>query len=280
MIADLAAQIAGEDAEVMSLMQPGIDPHLYQPTRDDLAALLVADVVLYNGLKLEGRMTDALEQARTGDRVVVAVAETIPDARLLRLDEPETAVDGSEKLQDPHAWMSPQVWRETVPAIVDALSEADPDNAAAYAQRGDTLLDAIGSLHDEIVSELMDVPEDRRVLVTAHDAFGYFGRDYGFEVLGIQGISTQSEAGVRDIERLVDTLVQRQIPAVFVESTVNQRNINALIAGAAARGHEVRIGGELFSDAMGPADTPEGTYLGMLRHNARTIAEALGNATP
>ncbi|MEM8781308.1 MAG: zinc ABC transporter substrate-binding protein [Planctomycetota bacterium] len=276
MIADLAERIAGEHATVDVLMQPGIDPHLYQPTRDDLAALLNADLVLYNGLKLEGRMTDALKNARGAGRAVVPVAESIPEDALLRLEEAELAVDGTEKLFDPHAWMDPSVWAQTVPVIRDALVEIDPDNAGAYTAAAEELQNELLELHAYAQRVLDTVPKSQRVLVTAHDAFGYFGRQYGFEVLGIQGISTQSEAGVRDIERLVAVLVERGVPAVFVESTVSERNVNALIAGAQARDHAVSVGGELFSDAMGPDGTPEGTYVGMLRHNVDTIAAALG----
>ena len=279
MIADLGQRIAGEHAEVEALMQPGIDPHLYAPTRDDLAKLLAAELVLYNGLKLEGRMSEALRNAATAERKVVPVSEVIDPALLLRLDEAETLKDGSEKLYDPHVWMDPSAWAAVVPVICDALIAVDPDHAQTYERNAAALEEEMLELHAYAQRTLDTVPEAQRVLVTAHDAFGYFGRQYGFEVLGIQGISTQSEAGVRDIERLVDVLAERKVPAVFVESTVSERNINALIAGAKARGHDVRIGGELFSDAMGPAGTPEGTYVGMLRHNIDTITEALGGTT-
>jgi manganese/zinc/iron transport system substrate-binding protein len=273
MIGDIVERVAGDRGAVVVLMGAGVDPHLYQPTRDDMAALLAADVVFYNGLLLEGRMTDALVRAASADRRVHPVTDLIDPAYLV---QPE-AMEGKD---DPHVWMDPRAWGGAVQAVRDRLIERDRGGEAAYTANARALLAEIEALDAYCELVLHSVPEAQRVLVTAHDAFGYFGRRYGYEVLGIQGLSTESEAGVRDIERLVDVLVERKIAAVFVESTVSDRNVRALIAGARARGHEVAIGGELYSDAMGPSGAYEGTYVGMIDHNATTIARALGGTAP
>ena len=273
MVADVVRAVAGDRAEVTGLMGSGIDPHLYKPTRADVQHLMRADVVFYNGLLLEGKMTDALIRAATAGRKVHAVTELMSDAVLLEPDE-------FEGLYDPHVWMDPSAWMHTIDVVRDKLSEYDPDGAATYADNARALRDRFGALDAYAERVLGSVPEDQRVLVTAHDAFNYFGRRYGYQVVGIQGISTESEAGVQDIEKLVDLLVERNVGAVFVESTVAERSVHALLAGAQARDHEVVIGGELFSDAMGDEGTYEGTYIGMIDHNVTTIARALGGEAP
>ncbi len=273
MITDIVARVAGDRAEVVGLIDAGIDPHLYAPTRSDVQKLMEADIVFYNGLLLEGKMTDSLIRAGTSGRPVHAVTEELDPSFLLSPD----AFDGH---YDPHVWMDPAAWSKAVEVVRDRLSEFDPEHAEAYRANAEELLAEIEALDRYTETILASVPENRRVLVTAHDAFNYFGRRFGFEVVGIQGISTASEAGVLDVERLVALIVDREIPAVFVESTVSERNINALIAGARARGHEVTIGGELFSDAMGPRGTYEGSYVGMIDHNATIIARALGGEAP
>ncbi len=273
MVADVARAVAGDRAEVVGLMGPGVDPHLYKPTRSDVQRLMDADVIFYNGLLLEGKMTDTLVRAATSGKPVHAVTELLDDSYLL---EPEEF----EGHHDPHVWMDPEAWAKTLGVVRDALAAADPSGEADYAANAASQDARIAELDDYARRVLGSVPEESRVLVTAHDAFNYFGKRYGFEVVGIQGISTESEAGVRDIEQLVDLLVDRNIGAVFVESTVSQRNIDALIAGARARGHTVTIGGELFSDAMGDAGTYEGTYIGMIDHNVTTISRALGGEAP
>ena len=214
-------------------------------------------------------MIDALERAGEAGRTVAAVAEGIDPAELMEPGDFAGAYD-------PHVWMDPSLWSEAVGVVRDTLTAHDAAGAAGYAENAAALQAELAALDGWAASVLAEVPASARVLVTAHDAFGYFGRRYGLEVLGIQGISTESEAGVRDIERLVETLVAREIPAVFVESTVSERNVRALLEGAAARGHTVRIGGELFSDAMGEPGTPAGTYIGMIAHNVATVAEGLG----
>lgn len=273
MIEDIVRQVAGDRAEVVGLMGAGVDPHLYKPTRSDIGTIMSADVVFYNGLLLEGKMSDSLVRAATAGRRVWAVTEEIDEAYLL---EPEAFAGHF----DPHVWMDPGAWGKAVGVVRDRLIEADPGAREGYASRAEALLQRLSELEAYAERVLSSVPEQQRVLVSAHDAFNYFGRRFGFEVVGIQGISTESEAGVADIERLVDLLVERRVGAVFVESTVSERNIKALIAGAKARGHEVKVGGELFSDAMGAPGTYEGTYIGMIDHNATTIARALGGDAP
>ena len=273
MIGDIVERVAGDRANVEVLIGPGVDPHLYQPTRGDMESLLAADMVFYNGLLLEGRMTDALVRAATANRGVFAVTELIDPATLM---EAEDYPDAS----DPHVWMDPTAWAKAVEVIRDRLIERDPDGRTVFESNATALTEELARLDEYCQRVLTSVPDGERVIVSAHDAFGYFGRRYGYEVLGIQGLSTESEAGVRDIERLIEILVTRQVSAVFVESTVSDRNVQALISGAAARGHAVSIGGELFSDALGPGGTYEGTYVGMLDHNATTIARALGGEAP
>ncbi len=273
MIEDVAREVAGDRAEVIGLMGPGVDPHLYKPTRSDVRRLMNADVIFYNGLLLEGKMTDTLVRAATSGKRVHAVTELLDEGYLL---EPEAF----EGLHDPHVWMDPSAWSRAVEVVRAKLSEHDPEGAPAYRANAEAYRARLAELDAYAERALSSVPEGRRVLVTAHDAFNYFGRRYGYEVIGIQGISTESEAGVRDIERLVDLLVEREIGAVFVESTVPDRNVRALIGGARARGLAVAIGGTLYSDAMGDAGTYEGTYIGMIDHNVTTIARALGGEAP
>ncbi|MEM1446673.1 MAG: zinc ABC transporter substrate-binding protein [Planctomycetota bacterium] len=273
MVTDIVAQVAGDRAEVDGLMGSGVDPHLYKPNRNDIRKLMQADVIFYNGLLLEGKMADALIRAATAGKKVYAVTELLEEDYLLSPEE-------FEGLFDPHVWMDPSAWAKAVEVIRDKLTEFDPEGANIYEANADAAIQRIHELDAYAERVLTSVPASSRVLVTAHDAFNYFGKRFGYEVVGIQGISTESEAGVQDIEKLVSLLVEREIGAVFVESTVSQRNIRALIEGAAARGHEVVIGGELFSDAMGDDGTYEGTYLGMIDHNTSTVAKALGGNVP
>ncbi|MEM1165498.1 MAG: zinc ABC transporter substrate-binding protein [Planctomycetota bacterium] len=273
MVTDLVRNVAGDRAEVVPMMGSGVDPHLYKPTRSDAERMLDADVIFYNGLLLEGKMTDALIRAATSGKKVFPVTELLDEQYLLEPDD-------FEGLYDPHVWMDPSAWISTVDVVRDKLIEYDPAGASVYRANADAYRAQLTELDEYAARVLGSVSGQQRVLVTAHDAFNYFGRRFDYEVLGIQGMSTESEAGVQDIERLVDLLVSRGIGAVFVESTVSDRNVNALITGARARGHEVRIGGELFSDAMGPDGTYEGTYIGMIDHNATTIARALGGQAP
>ncbi|HLT02628.1 MAG TPA: zinc ABC transporter substrate-binding protein [Geminicoccaceae bacterium] len=273
MIADIVRNVAGEHAAVTQLMGQGVDPHLYKATRSDVTAMLRADVVFYNGLLLEGKLTDALVRVAGSGRPVHPVTELVEESYLL--EPPEF-----QGLYDPHLWMDPSAWTHAVEAVRDKLIEQDPDHAETYRVNAEAYLAELGRLDAYAKEVLATVPPEQRILVTAHDAFNYFGRRYGFEVLGIQGISTESEAGLKRVEQLVDLLVERALPAVFVETTIPERSVRALIAGAADRGHRVEMGGTLFSDAMGAPGTYEGTYIGMIDHNVTTIARALGGTTP
>lgn len=272
MVADLVRQIGGERVEVTQIMGSGVDPHLYKATRDDVRRLMDAEIVFYCGLMLEGRLTDTLKQLQSS-RPVIAVTERIPQSSLL---QPDDAGDH----WDPHVWMDVAAWSLCVDVIASSLSELDPAGRDTYAGHAAQLKDALVALHQYGRDCIQSIPQQRRLLVTSHDAFNYFGRAYGLEVVGVQGLSTESEAGLQRINELVDLLVERQVAAVFVESSVPRKNIMALIDGAAARGHQIVIGGELFSDAMGEPGTYEGTYVGMLDHNLTRVTQALGGTAP
>ncbi|MCV6592532.1 MAG: zinc ABC transporter substrate-binding protein [Silicimonas sp.] len=270
MIADTARRIGGDLVEVQALMGPGVDPHAYRQTTTDIRAMAGADLVLWNGLYLEAQMEEVLgDIARRTS--VVAVAEVVED---------RIAHDDYAERYDPHVWMDPALWHRVAGAVRDALSEAAPEHGDAFAANAAEFAAELEALGAYSRKALASVPEEARVLVTAHDAFNYFGRAYGFEVIGIQGISTESEAGLNRMTALVDMLVDRKIGAVFVESSVSDRSVRALIEGAAARGWEVKVGGELYSDAMGAPGTYEGTYLGMIDHNVTVIAAGLGGDVP
>jgi manganese/zinc/iron transport system substrate-binding protein len=267
MIGDVAARIGGERVRVATLMGAGVDPHLYKASPGDIRTLTGADLILYNGLLLEGKMTDVLVRLASS-KPVVAVSERISADQLMH-------PDGVHEHADPHVWFDVALWMIAAERVRDALIELDPAGKDVYTSNAAALLEEMRTLHAYIGLKILMIPEERRLLVTAHDAFGYFGRAYGIEVRGIQGISTEAEASLKDINTLVDDLVAKKVPAVFVESSVPRKTIEALIEGAASRGHTLVIGGELFSDAMGAPGTPEGTYLGMVRHNVEAIAGAL-----
>lgn len=273
MVTDIVRQVAGEHAKVVGLLGEGVDPHLYKPTRDDVVQLTRADVVFYSGLMLEGRMTDVFLKISRRGTPVFAVTDRLDEKFLL---EPEEFQGHT----DPHVWMDVAGWSAAVEAVGKALGEVDSAHAADYTANTQRYLKELAALDAYAKKALASIPAERRVLITAHDAFNYFGRAYGIEVRGIQGISTESEAGVADINRLVDFIVARKIPALFVESSVSDKNIRALVEGCHSRGHEVVIGGQLFSDAMGATGTYEGTYLGMIDHNVTLITRALGGEAP
>lgn len=273
MIGDVAAEIGGEAVRVETLIGSGVDPHLYKPTAVDVKKLQAADLILYNGLMLEGKMGDLLARIAASGKPVRAVTEPIlGSGGYVMADE---AGHG-----DPHVWMDVSGWGKAAAAISDAIISGRPADADAIRARTEAYAAGLRKLDAYARASLATIPERQRVLVTAHDAFGYMARAYGLEVRGIQGISTESEAGLKDINELVDFLVERQIPAVFVESSVPRKSMEALVEGARARGREVRIGGELFSDAMGPAGNYEGTYIGMIDHNVTLITRALGGTAP
>lgn len=273
MVTDIVRVVAGDQAEVTGLMGPGVDPHLYKPTRNDVQKLMSADVVFYSGLMLEGRMADTFARVARRGKPIYAVTEQI-DRSYLR--EPP-AFEGH---WDPHVWMDVQAWSQCVDFVAEALAEFDPSNADDYRQNAEEYRAKLEELDAYVQKVIASIPEEQRLLVTAHDAFGYFSRAYDIPVKGVQGITTASEPGLEDINRLVDLIVERQVQAIFVESSVPKDQIRAVIEGAGEQGWDVKIGGELYSDAMGPPGTYEGTYIGMLDHNATTIARALGGEAP
>lgn len=267
MIHDLVKQVGGEHVEAYGLMQPGVDPHLYKASQGDLKRLEQADIIFYNGLHLEGKMIDIFEQMAKS-KPTVAVTKNIAVSELLASDE-----EGME--HDPHVWFNVKHWISAAESIRDELVKLDAANADSYKSNAEAYIQQLKEMDQYAKTQLATIPQQQRVLVTAHDAFGYFGKAYGVEVRGLQGMNTASEYGSKDVSDLRDYLVANQIKAVFVESSVPKKSIEAVIEGAKSQGHEIRIGGELFSDAMGEEGTPEGTYLGMVRHNVDTIVKAL-----
>lgn len=273
MVADLVRNVGGDRVAVTQICGSGVDPHLYKPTRDDVLQLRDADVVFYSGLLLEGKMAEVLNQLK-GDRPVVAVAEQLGDAI-------ELQADAESGHSDPHVWMDVSAWSRGVDVVANTLADVDPAGASVYRDRAAAYRSRLEDLHRYGMKSLATIPEESRVLVTSHDAFNYFGRAYGIEVLGVQGISTESEAGLQRINELVNLLVDRKIRSVFIESSVSADNIEALVEGARSKGSEVRIADkELFSDAMGKDGTYEGTYEGMLDHNITVVTRALGGDAP
>ena len=270
MVADLVRSVAGERANVTTLISDGVDPHLYKPTRDDVARLLKTDVIVYSGFHLEGRMEATFEKMRQRGKTVCAVTSSIPPDKILK--------EGNAK--DPHVWMDPLVWAGCIEAVESTLTQADLEGREIFQANAARYRASLEAVSEWMRTAISTIPEGQRVLITAHDAFQYFGRATGLQVMGLQGLSTESEAGVADINRIVDEIVKRRIPAVFFESTLSEKNIRAVIEGAAARGQVVKPGGMLYSDSLGAPGTPEGTCEGMLRHNTRTIANALGGHVP
>jgi manganese/zinc/iron transport system substrate-binding protein len=267
MITDIVKNVGGERVRVIGLMGPGVDPHLYKASEGDVTRLAEADVVFYGGLHLEAKMAEVFERMQ-GRVTTVAVTDKINRALLLAPPEFEGAYD-------PHVWFDVRFWMQAVESVRDTLAQVDPVNAGLYESNTRAYLAELQALHEYVAARVASVPPEQRVLITAHDAFNYFGRAYGFEVRGLQGISTATEAGTADVQGLAAFIAERKIRAIFVESSVPQRTIEAVQAAVRARGFDVQIGGELFSDAMGNPGTPEGTYIGMVRHNIDTIVDAL-----
>ena len=267
-VADLARQVGGDRVEVTALMGPGVDPHLYRASEGDVGRMTGADLIAYTGLDLEGKIGEVLEQVEGRGIATVPVAEGVPEDSL-------AASATYAGAYDPHVWMSVRLWRSAASELGQALTAVDPTHAAYYADRVGATLARLDSLDAYVRSRVGELAPEERVLVTAHDAFGYFGRAYGFEVHGLQGISTATEAGTRDVQDLAAFVAERRVPALFVESSVSPKAIEAVQAAVRARGFDVAIGGNLFSDALGADGTPEGTYVGMIRHNVDTIVDAL-----
>jgi manganese/zinc/iron transport system substrate-binding protein len=267
MIADVASNIGGDLVRVIGLMGPGIDPHLYKPSAGDIVRLGDADLILFGGLHLEGRMSETFEKIdELGSKPTVAVSESIPKEQLLTV---------GENTWDPHVWFDVTLWRIVAETIASSLTSAFPKHTEAFAANAETYLARLDDLDAWIFRQVDRLPEPQRVLVTAHDAFSYFGRRYGFEVHGLQGMSTAAEAGAGDVQDLAAFIAEREIRAMFVESSVPPSTIEAVQAACRARGWDVAIGGELYADAMGEAGTPDGTYIGMVRANVSTMVNAL-----
>ena len=271
MVGDVVKAVGGDNVTVNVLMGEGVDPHLYRPRASDVRAILKADAVFYNGLYLEGRMAEVLERASAQGREVAAIAEHISKENQIR-------IEGEEYPVDPHVWMDANLWKRTIPLVTEVLCDIDPERTAYYQANAARATKRYQQLDQYARQMLETIPEKSRVLVTAHDAFGYFGKAYGLNVRGIQGINTESEAGLADINELIEFIVVNGIPAVFVESSVSPKNVQALIEGAAARGHVLSIGGELYSDAMGAPGTWEGSYPGMIDHNVNMVSKSLGGS--
>ncbi len=273
MVTDIVQIVAGDKAKVIGLMGEGVDPHLYKPTRNDVKHLMDADVVFYSGLMLEGRMGDTFAKVARKGKPVYAVTEGL-DEKFLR-QPPEFAGHW-----DPHVWMDVAAWSEAVAFTAKALAEFDPPNAETYAKNAETYRAELTKLDEYAKKSIASIPAEQRVLITAHDAFGYFGRAYKIDINAVQGLSTESEASLKDLQDLIDFIVKRKVNAIFVETSVNPKSIQKIIEDARQRNWQLTIGGELFSDAMGKAGTYEGTYIGMIDHNATVITRALGGKAP
>jgi manganese/zinc/iron transport system substrate-binding protein len=270
-VGDLARSIGGDVIELDTLMGAGVDPHLYKPSAGDVRALASAQMIVYSGLHLEGKMTEVLDEMGTRGVETVAVASCVPTGSLL-------AVTGYENLHDPHVWFDVGLWQHAAACLRDALIRIDPENAAGYQERGDAVITEFADLDVWVREEVATLPENRRVLVTAHDAFSYFGRAYGMEVRGLLGVSTAAEAGTADVQALAAFIAERGLPAVFIESSVPPRYVEALTEAVIARGGDVTIGGSLYSDALGSPGGPAETYVGTVRANVETIVGALSES--
>jgi manganese/zinc/iron transport system substrate-binding protein len=268
MLADLSTIIGGERVTVDGLMGPGIDPHLYQASAGDVSLMQKADVVVYNGLHLEGKMGEIFENLSSQGPTVICIEDGLDESKLL-------AWEDDSSVHDPHIWFDVSLWKEAAQTVANGLSEADPDGKSDYEANLDSYLKELAETDTYIRNRATELPEEQRVLVTAHDAFQYFGKAYGFEVRGLQGISTDAEAGTADVSDLADFIVKRQINAIFVESSVPPKTIEALQAAVKAKGFDVAIGGELYSDSLGDTDSGADTYILTVKANIDTIVDAL-----
>ncbi len=273
MVADIVRHVAGDHADVIGLMAEGVDPHLYTPTRNDIQKMMNADVVLYSGLLLEGQMQGDFKTMQTNGKSVFAVTDCLEKSFLRNPSE-------FEGHPDPHVWMDVTAWKKCVTEVADKLTEFDKPNAADYQKNAQEYQKKLTRLDEYIKKIIKTIPEKQRVLVTAHDAFGYFARAYSITVRSVQGISTEAEPSIDDINKLIDFIVENKVPAIFIESSVSEKSIQAIRDGVQQRKAKVALGGSLFSDAMGATGTYEGTYIGMLDHNATLIVHALGGTAP
>jgi manganese/zinc/iron transport system substrate-binding protein len=265
-VADVVKNVGGDKVDVISLMGPGIDPHLYRASQGDIKKLNDAEIIFYNGIHLEGKMEDIFEKM-SKDKPTVAVADSIPADQLL-------TAKGSNS-HDPHVWFDIQAWIHVVDTVEQELTKLSPENEEQFKENALHYKEELEEMDQYAREQIATIPEESRVLVTAHDAFNYFGHAYGLEVMGLQGLSTDSEYGLKDVQALVDTIVERNIKAVFIESSISGKSIQAVVEGAKKQNHDVVIGGKLYSDAMGEEGTDEGTYIGMFKHNVDTIVSSL-----
>lgn len=272
-LADVTRNVAGAHANVTGMMGPGVDPHLYQATPSDVQHLQNADLIIYHGLHLEGQLGDVLARFAQLRPTAAVAEEAIPHELLIETDESGLTVD-------PHVWMDAGLFSLTAPVIAAHLGELDPENAADYHANAEHYVEQLRALHTWIGEAIATIPEESRILITAHDAFEYYSAAYGIQVAAIQGLSTESEAGVADIRETADLITELRVPAVFIESTINPRTIQAVLEAVNNRGFAAQLGGELYSDAMGADEEPEGTVIGMLIHNTSTITTALGGELP
>lgn len=268
MLTDLVKTIGGENVEVQGLMGAGVDPHLYKASEGDVQKLFNADVVIYNGLHLEGKLSEVFEKMEHQNKKIIVAADALP------LNTVITSSNFASS-HDPHIWFDINNWIKITRYITQKLIEFDPKNAQSYQENGKNYITKLNELNANISEKINQLPKEKRILVTAHDAFNYFGKQHGFQVVGLQGLSTATEAGVKDVQKLADFIIKNKVKAIFVESSVPKRTIEALQASVKSKNHEVKIGGTLYSDALGSAGTPEGNYIGMYTYNVNTMVNAL-----
>lgn len=266
-IANLVTEIGGDNISLESLMGAGVDPHLYKASEGDVSKLYNADIIFYSGLHLEGKLVDIFEKMKSGKNTV-SLGDRLPKDQLI-----SSANFGGN--YDPHVWFNIGFFKLFSNFVTEELSKADPENAEYYKANNEKYLQKLDALETEVRAAINTLPKEKRILVTAHDAFNYFGKEYGFRVVGLQGISTASEAGVKDVQELSKFIIENQVKAIFIESSVPRRTIEALQAAVLSKNHQVEIGGSLYSDALGNPGTEEGTYVGMFRYNVNTIVNAL-----
>lgn len=268
MLTDLVTNIGGDAVNLQGLMGSGVDPHLYKASEGDVSKLVNADIIFYNGLHLEGKLVEVFEEMSSQTKRSIALAEELDKKKLI-------GSDYFASNYDPHVWFNISYFKQFAKKVAQVLSEEDPNNKATYTQNAEAYLKQLDKLQSDVQGVVTALPQEKRILVTAHDAFNYFGEAYKFKVVGLQGLSTATEAGVQDVQKLSDFIIEYRIKAIFVESSVPKRTIEALQAAVKAKGHNVAIGGTLFSDALGNPGTPQGTYIGMYRYNIKTIISAL-----
>ena len=268
MITDLVKNVGGDQVEVEGLMGAGVDPHLYKASEGDVSKLATADMILYNGLHLEGKLVEVFEKMKKQKINTAAISDALDKKDLI----------GSTHFAsnyDPHIWFDIENWEKITLYIAEKLSEAQPENKAIFTANAQKYLQELKTLKQELTAEIATLPEDQRRLVTAHDAFNYFGKAFKFEVVGLQGLSTATEAGVQDVQKTAAYIIDHKVKSVFIESSVPRRTVEALQAAVNSKNHQVKIGGTLYSDALGNPGSPEGTYIGMFKYNVHTIVEAL-----